>query len=114
MKSAGRSRVRDEQAMGVAGVFTACVGLGICFALLMLSTLCPSIMWRRHSDVLPWASLVCGVLPSIIAVVLSIRMLWRSPSARAWAGLALGLLAFPTCLVITWWLGMMVLASHPA
>jgi len=113
MKTAGASRRQDVQTANATGVIPACVGLGIPFGMLVLSAIHPSMMWRRYSDVLPVICLVCGILPSIVAVVLSIRMLRQQRSERGWAGLVIGLVAIPACLVITWWLGMMVLASHP-
>ena len=113
MSNAGGSNPQVEQTMTATAMFAACVGLGMPLGMLVLATIHPSIMWRRHSDVIPLACLASGVLPSIVAVVLSIRMLRLNPSGRAWAALALGLCALPACLAITWWLGMTVLASHP-
>lgn len=114
MNTVGASRPRNVKATTATGMFAAGLGLGMPLGMLVLATVYPSIMWRRYSDVIPWACLASGVLPSIIAVVLSIRMLRRQPSSRAWTGLALGLCALPASLAITWWLGMMLLASHPA
>ena len=114
MKTAGPSRPQDVQATTATGMVLACVGLGVPAGMLVLSAVSPSIMWRRYSDVIPWACLASGVLPLIVAVVLSIRMLRRQPAGRAWAGLALGLCGLLACVVISWWLGMMVLAAHPA
>lgn len=114
MNDARQSSPRSEQAMTATAMVAACVGLGMPLGMLMLAAVHPSIMWRRHSDLIPWACLVSGVFPSIVAIVLSIPTEGRQSSSRAWAGLVLGLLALPASLVITWWLGMMVLASHPA
>ena len=114
MKTAGPSRPQDVQATTATGMVMACVALGVPVGMLVLSAVYPSIMWRGYSDVIPLACLASGVLPSIAAVVLSIRILRRQPSGHAWAGLLLGLCALPACLAITWWLGMMVLAAHPA
>jgi hypothetical protein len=113
MKTAEASRPQGIRETVPSGVIAACVGLGIPLGMLALSAIHPAMMWRRYSDVLPVICLACGGLPSIVAIVLSIRSLWRHPSSRAWAGLTLGLLGIPICLAITWWLGMMVLASHP-
>ncbi|MFM7077218.1 MAG: hypothetical protein ACKO3G_14330 [Planctomycetaceae bacterium] len=83
MNDARQSSPRGEQAMTATAMVAACVGLGMPLGMLMLAAVHPSIMWRRHSDLIPWACLVSGVLPSIVAVVLSIRMLRRQSSSRA-------------------------------
>lgn len=100
-------RERDIQ-----GLHFAYAALGIPAVLLVLSLVVPFMRPRWDSSAIPLLSLLGGLLPAFLAVVVSFAE-WRRGSRGAMTGLLLGLAAVPLCLVISLWLAMQGIASHP-
>lgn len=94
------------------GLQFAYAALGIPLAMLVLSWFVPFMRPRWDSSAIPILSLFGGLIPALMAVVLSLRV-WRRRSRRAVTGLLLGLAAVPVCLAISYWLAMQGIASHP-
>lgn len=101
------SRDRDIQ-----GHHFAYAALGIPAVLLILSSFVPFLRPRWDSSAIPLLSLLGGLIPAFLAIVVSFAE-WRRGSRTAMTGLLLGLAAVPLCLVISLWLAMQGIASHP-
>lgn len=94
------------------GLAFAYAALGIPSAMLILSWFVPLMRPRWDSSAIPILSLIGGLIPAFMAVVLSLGE-WRRRSHGALTGLVLGLVAVPVCLAIAYWLAMQGIASHP-
>jgi hypothetical protein len=98
--------------MQLTGLRFAYAALGIPVGILVLSWFVPFMRPRWDSSAIPILSLIGGLLPALVAVVVSFSE-WRRGSRGAMTGLLLGLAAVPACLVISWWLAMQGIGSHP-
>ena len=94
------------------GLHLAYAAMGIPAGMLVLSFVVPFMRPRWDSSAIPVLSLLGGLLPAFLAVVVSFAE-WRRGSRGAMTGLLLGLAAVPVCLVISLWLTMQGIASHP-
>jgi len=103
---------RAEMQVSPRGLQLAYAALAIPLAMLLLSWFVPLMRPRRDSSTIPIMSLIGGLIPAFMAVVLSLGE-WRRRSRGAVTGLLLGLIAVPVGLAISYWLAMQGIASHP-
>jgi hypothetical protein len=96
----------------IRGLHFAYAALGIPAGMLVLSFVVPFMRPRWDSSAIPILSLLGGLIPAFLAVAVSFAE-WRRGSSDAMTGLLLGLAAVPVCLVISLWLAMQGIASHP-
>lgn len=94
------------------GLQLALAAISIPVGILVLSWFVPFMRPRWESSSIPFLSLIGGLVPALIGVGVSIAD-WRRRSPGAMTGLVVGLAAVPACLVISWWLAMQGIASHP-
>jgi len=109
MKTSDSHAENDMQRIGLRFAYAA---LGIPAGILVLSLFVPFMRPRWDSSAIPILSLLGGLLPAFLAVVVSFSE-WRRGSRGAMIGLLLGLAAVPVCLGVSLWLAMQGIASHP-
>jgi uncharacterized membrane protein len=95
------------------GLRCAYWALGIPFGMLVLSWFVPFLRPRWDSSIIPLLCFAGGMIPAIMAIILSIIAIRQQRSVPAWTGLFLGILALPFCVAIALWLAMQGIASHP-
>ncbi|MBU6276010.1 MAG: hypothetical protein KGQ61_05200 [Planctomycetes bacterium] len=95
-----------------SGLHFALAAIGIPVGILVLSWFVPFMRPRWDSSAIEMLCLIGGLVPALIGVGISIGE-WRRRSPGALTGLVVGLAAVPVCLVISWWLAMQGIASHP-
>ena len=102
-----------EKQVTPTGLRFASAAIGIPVVMLALSWFVPFMRPRWNSSGIEMLCLIGGLLPAIAAVSLSIGEWRRQRFPGAIAGLVLGLVAIPVCLMISYWLAMQGIASHP-